>query len=143
MKKKIVLIVFALLVIDFLLITGTIFIPGLMDDYVTGTSVIINGGIFLLLGIVLVIATYRQRGLDRRLRRFLILTGYSAAGFFIGVLLHNFLYALAMITHGSKGLFTLFESLHVIFFLISTILCPIGLLVGMIGSIVMFIKKKQ
>lgn len=140
MKKHLVPIVFSLLIFDFLLIISTLFIPSLRP-YMTGTSVITTGAIFLLLGVILIVVARRDKKLNSKLRNFLILTGFSAAGFFVGVLLHNALYALAMIVHGFKGLYDLLEFFHVIFFLVATILCPLGFLVGLVGSIVVFIKK--
>ena len=95
----------------------------------------------MLLGVILIVVARRDKKLNSKLRNFLILTGFSAAGFFVGVLLHNALYALAMIVHGFKGLYDLLEFFHVIFFLVATILCPLGFLVGLVGSIVVFIKK--
>ncbi len=70
-----------------------------------------------------------------------MLTGTSAVGFFVSILLHNFLYGLAEITKYSFRLHSLMETLHVTFFLIAIFICPIGFLVGILGSVVFFCKK--
>jgi len=98
--------------------------------------------IFFLLGLVLVFLTIK-RGVKGKLKRFLILTGGSAGGFLISVLLHNFLYGLAMMVGGVSWLYSLVEILHVAFFMTAIFVCPLGFLIGVVGSMVMFSKKKK
>ena len=98
--------------------------------------------IFFLLGIVLIVLTLKLK-IKGLLKKFLILTGISAAGVLAGSVLHNFLYALAVLTEHITLLHYLFEFLHAAFFIIAVLLCPIGFLVGAIGGIVLFIKKKS
>lgn len=76
------------------------------------------------------------------LKKFLILTGASAAGFFVSVFLHNFLYAAAVLVNHISFLTSLFEILHGFFFFIAIFVCPIGFLIGIGGSIVLFIKRR-
>ena len=66
--------------------------------------------------------------MDNKLKKFLILTGSSIAVFFISVFLHNIISGLL----GAEEPF---------FFVIAVFICPIAFLIGMIGSIVLFIKK--
>lgn len=77
-----------------------------------------------------------------KLRRFLILTGVSAVGFLASVLLHNFFYALGVLTNNIFVLHFLFEFLHGAFFIIGLFICPVGFLVGGVGSIFCFLKKR-
>jgi len=77
-----------------------------------------------------------------RIKKFLILTGASSTGFFIFVILHNAFYALNIIAKDIFILDKLTEGLHVLFFLAAVIACPIGFLIGIIGTIVLFIKKR-
>ena len=84
--------------------------------------------IFLLLSIALLVIAIRER-VEKIIKIFLILTGASAIGTAIGVLLENFL-------TGTVG-----ES---IFFVIGVIIAPIGFLVGMVGSMaLLFIKRRK
>jgi len=103
---------------------------------------IVSWAIFFLLGVALIFFTIKEKrkGL---IKKFLILTGFSAAGFFIGVLLHNFLYALGTVTNQIVILGSVIEAFHIIFFIIAVFLCPLGFLVGAIGSIVLFVKRKK
>jgi len=75
------------------------------------------------------------------LKKFLILTGSSVVLFFVSVILHNAFYALGTLTE-CIVLTTWLGILEVAFFLIAVIGCPIALVVGIIGSIVLFVKKK-
>ena len=82
--------------------------------------------VFLLLSIALLVIAIRER-VRKILKVFLILTAASALGIALGVLLENFLTG----TY-SEG----------IFLVIGVIIAPIGFLVGLIGSIVLFVKRK-
>ena len=77
------------------------------------------------------------------LKKYLILTSASALGFFISILLHNIFYGLGIMAKYITLLSYILEALHVIFFLIATIICPIGFLIGTIGSIILFHKEKK
>ncbi len=98
--------------------------------------------IFFIIGVILIVLTIKLR-LEKTLRIFLILTGGSAAGFLIFTLLHNFFYGLSIIAKNIIFLTSIMEALHVTSFIISTWGCPIGFLVGVIGTIFILIKHKK
>jgi len=91
-------------------------------------------------GVGLVVATLKESIEVQRLRFFLLVTGFSAAGFVIGVVLHNVLYALAMLAADLPAITMVLNILEAGFFLIAIILCPLGLLVGLTGTILL--RKK-
>jgi hypothetical protein len=98
---------------------------------------------FFLLGIVLVVLTIKLK-IKKRLKFFLLLTGASSTGFLVGSILHNLLYALATIINENQIILkTAVEVLHVGFFLISIPVCPIAFIVGVIGAIILFKKRKK
>ena len=132
--------VFWALVGTFAVIVSEIFVPGVMELLQGPLLFLLPFAIFFLLGTALLVLTLRQK-VEGKLRRFLILTGGSAAGFFVGVLLHNFLYGAAVLTKEIIVLHYLFEFLHVAFFLIATLVCPLAFVIGVIGSIVHFRKQ--
>jgi hypothetical protein len=101
---------------------------------------IVSSAILVIFSSVLIGLTLVQK-VEGKLKKFLILTGASAAGFFICVLLHNIFYALEQITGHMAILSYLMKALEVIFFLIAIFACPIGFIIGAIGTIVMFSKK--
>jgi len=97
---------------------------------------------FFLLGLALVFFTVKKK-VKGGLKKFLMLTGASSSGFFVSILLHNFLYGLAVITARITILHYLMEILHGLFFIVGIVVCPIGFLIGIVGSIVLFIKGKK
>lgn len=99
-------------------------------------------GTFFLLGVALLFLALKQK-MEKTLKKFLILTGASAVGFFVFSVLHNLFYAFGILTEHIIVLKYLMEFLHVASFLIAIFVCPIAFLVGVVGSIVMFIKNKK
>ena len=73
------------------------------------------------------------------LKKFLILTAASFVGFFVFVLLHNFVYGLFIHFFGADFWNGGDEPF---FFILAVIVCPLGFLVGAIGSIVLAVKRK-
>ena len=140
-KGDILTVVFYTLVGVFVLTTSTILIPA-FRGYVSGTFMIISGIILILLGGYLIALTLKQK-VEGKLKKFLILTGASAAGFFVFALLHNIFYGLEQVTSHITILSYLMKAFEVIFFLIAIFACPIGFLVGVIGTIIMFNKKRK
>ncbi|HAJ33540.1 MAG TPA: hypothetical protein DCK79_09255 [Candidatus Atribacteria bacterium] len=139
-KESVLRITFYLLVAVFILAISVIFIPAFRGT-MSSTFMIISGVILIILGSVIIGLTLVQK-VEGKLKKFLILTGASAAGFFVCVLLHNIFYGLEQIT-GQAILSYLMKALEVIFFLIAVFACPIGFIIGAIGTIFMFNKKRK
>jgi len=93
------------------------------------------GGLFLSVGVVYLLSyLFYDRAepkLDERwlkmLKKFLLIAGISLGAFIISVFLHNAL----------SGLFGVEEP---VFFVIAVIISPLALAVGLIGSLVIFLK---
>lgn len=141
MKKSLIL-TFYLLIGTFLFIVSTFFVPAVRDLLRGSFLFLLPFFVFFLLGIALIFLTLKEK-IEASPKKFLLLTGASAAGFFVSIVLHNGFYALAMLTNQIGPLKFLMEALHTIFFLLAIPVCPIGFLVGVAGSIVMLIKKKK
>ena len=73
-------------------------------------------------------------------KAFLILTGASAFGITLSVVLHNLAFALLVKLFG-EGFGALMGD-EPVFLILATIICPLALLVGAVGSIVLIAKKK-
>jgi hypothetical protein len=140
-KESVLRVTFYLLVAVFVLAISIIFIPA-FRGFISGTFMIISGVILVILGSVLIGLTLVQK-VEGKLKKFLMLTGASAAGFFVFALLHNIFYGLEQVTSHITILSYLMKAFEVIFFLIAIFACPIGFLVGVIGTIVMFNKKRK
>jgi hypothetical protein len=140
--KKSLTITFWALIGSFLLILSEFFIPAIRDLFEGSELFLLPFIIFSLLGIVLIFLTLKKR-IKGALRKFLLLTGVSAVGFFIFVVLHNAFYALGTITGHIVLLNYLTEILHVAAFITAILICPLGFLIGMVGVIVIDIKKRN
>ena len=130
------------LVVSFLLILGAFFIPPVQNLFQGTALFLLPFIIFSLLGIVLIFLTLREK-VKGTLKRYLLLTGASALGFFTFIFLHNAFYALNMVTHHITVLNYLTEILHTIFFLAAILLCPLGFLVGIVGTTILHFKQKR
>jgi len=141
MKKSLILTFWALIAV-FLLIVSQFFIPVISELFKGSLVFLLPFIIFSLLGITLIFLTLKQK-VEGVFKRFLILTGISATGFFVFVFLHNIFYGLAIITNQIPIMSLIMEILHVAFFIIAIFVCPLGFVIGTTGTIVVFIKKKK
>ena len=125
MKGKLVWSIFWALVGVFVIVVSMIFIPlGFLRAIFLPAIVV-----FVLLGVALLFLTVKTK-VGGILKKFLLLTGASAVGLPVFVLLHNVV----------SGLFNIEEP---VFFIMAIFVCPIGFLVGAVGTIVLAIKSKQ
>lgn len=143
-KKKIslLLVVFWSLVVVFLFIVSQFFVPAIQDLLMGSEIFLIPMIVFFLLGLALIFLAIGEE-IEKKLKGFFILTGLAAAGFFTSVFLHNLFYALNIVTGQVVGLNYLTNALGVAFFLIGIFVCPLGFLVGLIGSLVLLTKRNQ
>jgi threonine/homoserine efflux transporter RhtA len=82
----------------------------------------------------------------RKAKHFLILSGVSVAGFAVFAVLHNLFYALRELTSSITVLINLLGLLHVACFLVAVFACPVGFVVGVVGSAIAIIahyKRKS
>lgn len=136
--------VFWVLVAVFIFFTATI----LIESFRESLFIIIPGPFFvpliltllLILSILLIVITPKST-IHEKLKKFLLLTGASVAGFAVFSFLHNLFYGLGMLASHLTVLSYLMEVLHVGCFIISIFICPLGFLIGIIGTIVLLIKK--
>jgi len=77
------------------------------------------------------------------LRKSLVLTGASAVGFFASAILHNIVYRLFIHLFGSDFWDRIGVGDEPFFFIMGLFVCPIGFLVGAVGSIVLFVKQRR
>lgn len=133
--------VFWALVAVFIIIVCLFAVPA-FNDLLHGLWFLTPFAVFFLLGIALVVFSVRGSA-GGGLKKFFILTGASAAGFFLFVLLHNAFYALAELSSHITVLGVLMEFFHAVFFIVAVVVCPLGFLVGMVGTIVLGIKRRR
>ena len=129
--------IFWALVGIFVVIASVFSIPTLQELLMGFLFLIISGAVFFLLGVALIFLTVKEK-VGGMLKKFLLLTGASAAGFPLFILLHNAIYALFIYFFGAEFWSGGDEP---VFFIMAIFVCPIGFLVGAVGSIVLAIKK--
>ncbi len=138
MKGKLSRSIFWALVGVFLVIVSAFFIPVFRDLLRGSLLFLLPFAVFFLLGGALIFFTVKEK-VGGTLKKFLLLTGASSAGIFVFVLLHNFIYGLFIHFFGAEFWNGGDEPF---FFIMAIIVCPIGFLVGAVGSIVLFIKRR-
>lgn len=104
--------------------------------FISGLLSIIVLAVF---GIVLIVLA-KMAEITKISKAFFILTGASALGMGLGVLLHNLVYAVLIKILGESAWAGTGD--EPVFFILATIICPLALIVGVIGIIVLLIKRK-
>ncbi|MBA7467423.1 MAG: hypothetical protein GH158_03770 [Dehalococcoidia bacterium] len=104
-------------------------------------TVQVLGALFIAAGAVYLLSYFYYERVEPRLsersmklfKTFILIAGISLGALVISIFLHNAISALAMHFLGIE-----FE--EPVFFIVATIICPLGLAVGVIGSLVMYFK---
>jgi len=136
-KEKLISWVFVAMIVNLVILI----LGGTVLEFLPGKLFLLLAVLYGVLGAVLLVLAIKEKKIKGWLRKFLILTGGSATGFFVFMLLHNMLYAVATVTEHLPVLHYTVVALHIVFFFAS-IICPLGFLVGVVGTIIIFIKKK-
>lgn len=126
----------------FAFILGEFFIPAIRDIFRGSLLFLLPLAFFCLLGLVLIILTLKEK-VTGLLKKFLLLTGASAFGFFVFVLLHNLIYGVFIYFFGQDFWQRIGLGDEPFFFILAIFVCPIGFLVGIIGSMVLLIKQRK
>jgi hypothetical protein len=119
--------IFWAMVAFFVIIICAIFADIPTTGNLPGYILFIGIALFLLLGVALIVMTVKTK-VGGLLKKFLLLTGASAAGLPVFAILHNVV----------SGLF----NEEAVFFILATLACPLGFLVGAIGTVVLMVKSK-
>ena len=99
------------------------------------------GLVLVYLAVTCWIAAFAHRW--RRVKRFLILLVVCLVGFPVSVVLHNVFYALAELASDVSVLGQVLVFLEVVFFLIGILVCPPGVLIGAVGSVVLAVSRRR
>ncbi len=134
MKGKLIWSVFWAFIAVFVIMVTMIFtlsdlLVGEENPTLMGYIIFISGGVVLTgLGVTLLVLTAKTKARGM-LKKFLLLTEASFVGLPVFIILHN----------AVSGLLNTEEP---VFFFLAIIACPIGFLVGAVGSIVLTIKNR-
>jgi hypothetical protein len=114
-----------------------LFVISAFEDWLSGLWFLSPFALFFLLGIALLIFSLRGSA-SGGLKKFFLLTGASATGILVSIVLHNLIYGLfeyfggADFWNGGDEFF---------FFTLAVIVCPLGFLVGVVGTIVLGVRR--
>jgi len=134
--------IFWVLVGVFIVLVGTIVGAPLLLSSLRGVymGVLFSSAALLLsLGITFLVLTIKgkTKGISRK---FQLLTGASAIGIPVSILLHNLVYGLFIYFFGAEFWNGGDEP---VFFIMATLVCPVAFLVGAVGSIVLAIRRNR
>ena len=101
---------------------------------------VIIGGVLLLLGGGALVFFTIKRKVEGKLRKFQLLAGASALGIPVFAVLHNVAYMLGIMWFG-EGCWG--NGDEPVFFILAVIVCPLGLLVGGIGTIIIRMRHRR
>ncbi len=142
MKGKIIWSIFWVMVAVFIIIICTMFVlVPLAGNLPLGFIAFPAFVIFVGLGVTLLVLTVKTK-VAGLLKKFLLLTGASTVGLPVFAVLHNLVFALFIKLFGEGFWDKVGLGDEPVFFIIATIVCPIGFLVGAVGSVVLAIKNK-
>jgi len=143
MKGKLIWSIFWVLVGVFVIVVCTMFVPPLARLVYSSMNPIMNRfvllpawEVFIGLGVILVILT-KKRDVEGKLRKFLQLTGVSIAGLATFRILHDVIIVSGILNKVGGA-----NPDEPFFWFLSFIVCPIGFVVGVVGTIVIAIKAK-
>ena len=97
--------------------------------------------IWSFLGIVLIVLAAIAR-FTKISKAFLILTGSAAAGIGLSVILHNLVFGILIKLLGEGFWERTGIGDEPVFFILAVFICPVALLVGIIGSIILIARKR-
>ncbi|MBN1299521.1 MAG: hypothetical protein JW997_07535 [Actinobacteria bacterium] len=136
--EKAAVAVFWLLFAFSVLALANIFLMNMIDLF-NRYVFFISAFILLCLGIALIVLAVKTK-FRKISKSFLILTGSAAAGMVAGAVLHNLVYALFIKLFGEN--FWGAAGDEPVLFIFATIICPIALFTGIIGTVILIAKKK-
>ena len=142
MKRKLTWPIFWALVGVFIVVACLFSIPAFRDLLRSPELFLAPIAVFFLLGVALIFFTVKEK-VRRIHKKLLLLTGASAVGFFVSILLHNAIYGLFIYWFGADFWDRIGTGDEPFFFLVAIIICPIGFLVGVVSSIVLAFKSKS
>ena len=93
MKTQLTKLIFWLLIAVFILVIIGLMVPAVRNFLAGSIVFFLLFFAFFILGIALILSVFKERT-EGKLKKFLLLTGSSAVGILVSIILHNLAYAL-------------------------------------------------
>ncbi len=142
MKGKLSWAIFWALVGVFVVIVSAMAIPAVGELLRGLLFIAISGAVFALLGAALIFLTVKEK-VGGLYKKFLLLTGASAVGIPLSIFLHNAIYGLFILWQGEGFWERIGLGDEPVFFIMAVFVCPLGFLVGVVGSIVLAKRRRR
>ena len=142
MNGRLVRVVFWALVAVFIVVISLFSIPAARELLMGGVFLVTSGVVLLSLGGALIYLALKEQA-GAMLKKFLILTGACAVGIPISAVLHNVIYGVFIYFFGAGFWGRIGIEDEPFFFVLAIIVCPLGFLVGTVGSIIHFVKSAR
>jgi hypothetical protein len=126
----------------FIVVLLFLFSPAVRDILRTNPVLLVLGISLLALGGAIIYLTIKEK-LTGLQMVFMLLTGASASGITVCVLLHNAIYGLFIYWFGAGFWNGIGLTDEPVFFFLGIVFFPITLLVGIIGGIVLVLRNKR
>lgn len=136
-----ILSIFYALILAFIMAASAMLIPAFGND-INFAFLAIPGILMFIFGILLVVLARRKK-LDKKLKKYLVITGASASGIFLGSILHNFFYALAEVSKSIKIISRFMQFLEVSTFILALFVCPIVFIISATFVNILLIRKRK
>ncbi len=137
----VILSIFYVLILAFIMAASAMFIPVFGND-INFAFLAVPGILMFIFGILLIVLARRKK-LDKKLKKYLIITGASASGIFLGSILHNFFYALAEISKNIKIISLFMQFLEISTFVLALFVCPIVFIISAAFVNILLIRKRK
>ncbi|KPJ85601.1 hypothetical protein AMJ57_02475 [Parcubacteria bacterium SG8_24] len=132
---------FGATIAGFLLVLAMMFIPAVGEPFQGSEIFLVPFAAFFVFGLLLTVSAFRERPKGRT-RAYLLLTGLSAAGIFVGIILHNLVYALFILLGGEDFWERTGLGDEPVFFLMSMLVLPVTFVIGATGSLIRLWKRR-
>jgi len=142
MKGKLIWPIFWALIGIFVVVVCAFAIPAFRELVMGLPFLIVFGVVFGLLGVALIFLTVKQK-VGGLFKKFLLLTGASTVGIPASIFLHNAIYGLFIYWFGAGFWDRIGPGDEPFFFVMAIVVCPLGFLVGAVGSIVLTVRKNR
>lgn len=134
------LVIFWITFAFFILVVSNILVMNLIDQF-NRFLFFFSAFVLPCLGIALIVLASKAKFIKIS-KAFFILTGASATGIVVSAILHNVFYGIFIYFFGADFWYRIGTSDEPVFFILAIIVCPIAFLIGVVGSIVLIVKKK-
>ncbi|MFC1702993.1 hypothetical protein ACFLZO_00835, partial [Patescibacteria group bacterium] len=110
------------------------------DSFRGSNMFLVPFAIFFVLGAFLSVSAYRDK--KSRTRMYLLLTGLSAVGIFVSMILHNVIYGLSIVLFGDGFWDRIGMGDEPVFFFLAILVFPLAFIIGVGGSTIGLLRRK-